>query len=149
MATPNTGDLVLGTNAVISESVAKQLTDLPAELLEHILCFPVLNHIDICNVSCACKRLHDVCHGRGKVWAHQYKLRWHKLKTFLKLDTSINLHKKCVWSLIGGWRRAFSAWVASCQIVFSFCWRTKCVLCAHAERCLICDASFYRLRTLN
>jgi len=129
MATPYTGDRVLGTNTDISESFAKQLTDLPAELLEQILCFPVLNHIDISNVSCTCKRLHDVCHGRGKVWAHQYKLRWHKLNTFLKLYTSINLeifsnHKNCVWSLIGD-RCALNAWLESCQVVFSFCWCTK------------------------
>ncbi len=62
-------------NGIISDLQSKKLTDLPTELLEHILCFPVLKHVDICNVSCCCKRLHDVCHGRGKVWGHQYKLR--------------------------------------------------------------------------
>lgn len=100
MATPYTGDRVLGTNAVISEGFAKQLTDLPAELLEYILCFPALNHFDICNVSCTCKRLRDVCHGRGKVWAHQYKLRWHlwKKQTFLKNYNQHSLpDKPCAW----------------------------------------------------
>ncbi|XP_016363494.1 F-box only protein 21-like [Sinocyclocheilus anshuiensis] len=94
MATPYTGDRVLGTNAVISESFAKRLTDLPAELLEHILCFRVLNHIDICNVSCTCKRLHDVCHGRGKVWAHQYKLRWPRLQRFYQQNESYDWLKE-------------------------------------------------------
>lgn len=94
MATPYTGDRVLGTNTVISESFAKQLTDLPAELLEHILCFPVLNHIDICNVSRTCKRLHDVCHGRGKVWAHQYKLRWPRLQRFYRHNESYDWLKE-------------------------------------------------------
>ncbi|XP_051749994.1 F-box only protein 21 isoform X1 [Ctenopharyngodon idella] len=94
MATPYTGDRVLGTNTVISESFGKQLTDLPAELLEHILCFPVLNHIDICNVSCTCKRLHDVCHGRGKVWAHQYKLRWPRLQRFYQQNESYDWLKE-------------------------------------------------------
>ncbi|TRY87506.1 hypothetical protein DNTS_035324 [Danionella cerebrum] len=78
MATPHTGDRLLMTSALISERFAKQLTDLPAEILEHVLCFPVLNPRDICNVSCTCKRLRDVCHGRGKVWAHQYKLRFYR-----------------------------------------------------------------------
>ncbi|CAG08150.1 unnamed protein product, partial [Tetraodon nigroviridis] len=64
------------------------LTDLPTELLEHILCFPVLQHIDICNVSCCCKRLHDVCHGRGKVWGNQYKLRWPRLQRFYRPNES-------------------------------------------------------------
>ena len=53
----------------------KRLTDLPTELLELILCFPVLQHGDICSVSRCCRRLRDVCHGRGKVWGHQYRLR--------------------------------------------------------------------------
>ncbi|KAG5840408.1 hypothetical protein ANANG_G00188500 [Anguilla anguilla] len=66
-------------NGVLPETGKKILTDLPAELLEYILCFPILNNIDISNVSCSCKRLHDVCHGRGKVWGHQYKLRWPRL----------------------------------------------------------------------
>ncbi|XP_077097784.1 F-box only protein 21 isoform X1 [Siphateles boraxobius] len=94
MATPYTGDRVLGTNTDISESFAKQLTDLPAELLEHILCIPVLNHIDISNVSCTCKRLHDVCHGRGKVWAHQYKLRWPRLQRFYQHNESYDWLKE-------------------------------------------------------
>ncbi|XP_057182505.1 F-box only protein 21 [Triplophysa rosa] len=94
MATPYTGDRVLGTNAVISESFAKQLTDLPAELLEYILCFPVLNHFDICNVSCTCKRLRDVCHCRGKVWAHQYKLRWPRLQRLYRQNESYDWLKE-------------------------------------------------------
>ncbi|XP_069038306.1 F-box only protein 21 isoform X1 [Lepisosteus oculatus] len=76
MATSAAGDGHSGLNGKVSEASGKKLTDLPAELLEYILCFPVLNNRDIANVSCACKRLHDVCHGRGKVWEHQYKLRW-------------------------------------------------------------------------
>lgn len=68
-----------GINGVTYEPLAKKLTDLPTELLEHILCFPVLKDVDICNVSCCCKRLHDVCHGRGKVWGHQYKIRCYDL----------------------------------------------------------------------
>uniref|UniRef100_A0A8C6PLN3 F-box protein 21 n=1 Tax=Nothobranchius furzeri TaxID=105023 RepID=A0A8C6PLN3_NOTFU len=66
----------------------KKLTYLPTELLEHILCFPVLTHVDICNVSCCCKRLHDVSHGRGKVWEHQYKLRWPRLQRFYRQNES-------------------------------------------------------------
>ena len=75
MATSVAGEVQPSLNGIISEPQTKRLTDLPTELLEHILCFPVLKHVDICNVSCCCKRLHDVCHGRGKVWGHQYKLR--------------------------------------------------------------------------
>ncbi|XP_054630852.1 F-box only protein 21 [Dunckerocampus dactyliophorus] len=66
----------------------KNLTDLPTEVLEHILCFPVLKHVDICNVSRCCQRLHDVCHGRGKVWGHQYKLRWPRLQRFYPQNES-------------------------------------------------------------
>ncbi|KAG8011895.1 F-box only protein 21 [Nibea albiflora] len=79
MATSVSGEGQPSLNGIISEPQTKRLTDLPTELLEHILCFPVLKHVDICNVSCCCKRLHDVCHGRGKVWGHQYKLRWARL----------------------------------------------------------------------
>lgn len=75
MATFVAGEGQRSINGIISDHHTKKLTDLPTELLEHILCFPVLKHVDICNVSCCCKRLHDVCHGRGKVWGHQYKLR--------------------------------------------------------------------------
>ncbi|XP_046907943.1 F-box only protein 21 isoform X1 [Hypomesus transpacificus] len=71
-------------NGIISETEIKKLTDLPAELLEYILCFSVLKHVDICNVSCSCKRLHDVCHGRGKVWEHQYKFRWPRLQKYYR-----------------------------------------------------------------
>lgn len=75
MATSVAGDGQRNVNGMVSDHQAKKLTDLPTELLELILCFPVLKHVDVCNVSCCCKRLHDVCHGRGKVWGHQYKLR--------------------------------------------------------------------------
>ncbi|XP_013866586.1 F-box only protein 21 [Austrofundulus limnaeus] len=75
-------------NGIICEPQTKKLTDLPTELLEHILCSPVLKHVDICNVSCGCKRLHDVCHGRGKVWEHQYKLRWPRLQRFYRQNES-------------------------------------------------------------
>lgn len=75
MATSVAGEGQPILNGITSDPQTKKLTDLPTELLEHILCFPVLKHVDICNVSCCCKRLHDVCHGRGKVWGHQYKLR--------------------------------------------------------------------------
>ncbi|KAL4636098.1 F-box only protein 21 [Arapaima gigas] len=57
----------------------KTLTDLPTEVLEFILCVPSLSHVDISNAACSCRRLRDVCHGRGKVWAHQYALRWPRL----------------------------------------------------------------------
>lgn len=76
MATAAAGDEKSSVNGITSESQTKNLTDLPAELLEHILCLPVLHDIDICNVSCCCKRLHDVCHEVGTVWANQFKLRW-------------------------------------------------------------------------
>lgn len=75
MATIVAGEGQPSLNGIISDLQTKKLTDLPTELLEYILCFPVLKHVDICNVSCCCKRLHDVCHGTGKVWGHQYKLR--------------------------------------------------------------------------
>lgn len=75
MATTVAGEEKSSLNGISAESQIKSLTDLPAELLEHILCIPVLQDIDICNVSCCCKRLHDVCHGVGTVWANQYKLR--------------------------------------------------------------------------
>lgn len=79
MATSVAGEGHPEVNGITYEPLAKKLIDLPTELLEHILCFPVLNAVDICNVSCCCKRLHDVCHGRGKVWGHQYKLRCNDL----------------------------------------------------------------------
>lgn len=79
MATSVAGDGHPDVNGITPESHTKKLTELPTEVLEHILCFPVLKDIDICNVSCCCKRLHDVCHGRGKVWGHQYKIRCYDL----------------------------------------------------------------------
>lgn len=75
MATTGAGEAKPSLNGITADSQTKTLTDLPTELLEHILCFPVLQDVDICNVSCCCKRLHDVCHGRGKVWGNQFKLR--------------------------------------------------------------------------
>ncbi|KAM9744478.1 F-box only protein 21 [Menidia menidia] len=81
-------------NGIICEPHAKKLTDLPTELLEHILCFPVLKHDDVCNVSCCCKRLHDVCHARGKVWGHQYKLRWPRLQRFYRQNESCDWLKE-------------------------------------------------------
>ncbi|KAF3839413.1 hypothetical protein F7725_018130 [Dissostichus mawsoni] len=75
MATSAVAEGQQNLNGIITDPQSKNLTDLPTELLEHILCFPVLKNVDICNVSCCCKRLHDVCHERGKVWGHQYKLR--------------------------------------------------------------------------
>uniref|UniRef100_A0A3Q2EIB3 F-box protein 21 n=1 Tax=Cyprinodon variegatus TaxID=28743 RepID=A0A3Q2EIB3_CYPVA len=71
-------------NGIIYEPQSKKMTDLPTELLEYILCFPVLKHVDVCNVSCCCKRLHDVCHGRGKVWEHQ----WPRLQRFYRQNES-------------------------------------------------------------
>ncbi|KAJ8286030.1 hypothetical protein GJAV_G00033710 [Gymnothorax javanicus] len=79
MASSGSGEGCTGVNGALLETGRKILIDLPTELLEYILCFPVLNNIDISNVSCSCKRLHDVCHGRGKVWGYQYKLRWPRL----------------------------------------------------------------------
>ncbi|XP_041095979.1 F-box only protein 21-like isoform X2 [Polyodon spathula] len=78
------GDGCLGLIGQISDAHGKKLTDLPAELLEFILCFPALSYFDIASVSCSCKRLHDVCHGRGKVWEHQYKLRWPRLLKYYR-----------------------------------------------------------------
>uniref|UniRef100_A0A8D3AJ23 F-box protein 21 n=1 Tax=Scophthalmus maximus TaxID=52904 RepID=A0A8D3AJ23_SCOMX len=85
MATSVAGDGPQSLNGIVSDRPrAQKLTDLPTELLEHILCFPDLEHVDVCNASCCCKRLHDVCHGRGKVWGHQYKLRWPRLQRFYR-----------------------------------------------------------------
>ncbi|XP_049619115.1 F-box only protein 21 isoform X2 [Syngnathus scovelli] len=81
------------TGHVNRDRCGEKLTDLPTELLEHILCLPVLDHLDICNVSCCCLRLRDVCHGRGKVWGHQYKLRWPRLQKFYPQNES------CDWLL--------------------------------------------------
>ncbi|MGH0187587.1 UNVERIFIED_CONTAM: hypothetical protein FKN15_025984 [Acipenser sinensis] len=78
------GDGCLGFTGEISDAQGKKLTDLPAELLEFILCSPVLSYLDIASVSCSCKRLHDVCHGRGKVWEHQFKLRWPRLLKYYR-----------------------------------------------------------------
>ncbi|XP_066546213.1 F-box only protein 21 isoform X1 [Amia ocellicauda] len=80
MAASGAGEGGCGLNGELAKSDGKKLTDLPAELLEYILCFPVLDHRDVASVSCTCKRLHDVCHGGGKVWGHQYKLRWPRLQ---------------------------------------------------------------------
>ncbi|CAL1615748.1 unnamed protein product [Knipowitschia caucasica] len=84
MATSVTEEGQPRLNGITSQCQDKKLTDLPTELIEYILCLPVLKHVDICNVSCCCKRLHDVCHGRGKVWEHQYKLRWPRLQKFYR-----------------------------------------------------------------
>eukprot|EP00064_Thunnus_orientalis_P003025 superscaffoldBa00000239_g3033 len=94
MATPVAGEGHPSLNGIISEHQTKKLTDLPTELLEHILCFPALKHADICNVSCCCKRLHDVCHGRGKVWGNQYKLRWPRLQRFYRQNESCDWLKE-------------------------------------------------------
>ncbi|KAF3695461.1 F-box only protein 21 [Channa argus] len=88
MATFVCGEGQPSLNGITSEPQTKILTDLPTELLEHILCCPVLKNVDICNVSCCCKRLHDVCHGRGKVWGHQYKRRWPRLQRFYRQNES-------------------------------------------------------------
>ncbi|XP_029916031.1 F-box only protein 21 isoform X2 [Myripristis murdjan] len=90
MATSVAREGHLSVNGITCEPQAKKLTDLPTELLEHILCFPVLKHVDICNVSCCCKRLHDVCHGRGKVWGHQYKRRWPRLQKYYRQNECCN-----------------------------------------------------------
>uniref|UniRef100_A0A8D0AQQ8 F-box protein 21 n=1 Tax=Sander lucioperca TaxID=283035 RepID=A0A8D0AQQ8_SANLU len=103
MATSVAGEGQQSLNWIISDHQTKKLTDLPTELLEHILCFPVLKHLDICNVSCCCKRLHDVCHGRGKVWGHQYKLRCYVLLWYfvggLALVRSVS--QPCVGQVLG------------------------------------------------
>ncbi|XP_062874169.1 F-box only protein 21 isoform X2 [Trichomycterus rosablanca] len=83
-----TSDPPQDTNPITSDPYSKTLIDLPTELLEFILCFPVLNHIDISNVSCCCKRLHQVCASRGKVWAHQYQLRWPRLQKLYRQNES-------------------------------------------------------------
>ncbi|KAL7836878.1 hypothetical protein AOLI_G00281620 [Acnodon oligacanthus] len=94
MATPCNGERFSGANGKSSETRGKRLTDLPTEVLEYILCFPVLNHIDISNVSCCCRRLHDVCDGSGKVWSHQYKLRWPRLQKLYRQNESYDWQKE-------------------------------------------------------
>uniref|UniRef100_A0A8B9J9Z1 F-box protein 21 n=1 Tax=Astyanax mexicanus TaxID=7994 RepID=A0A8B9J9Z1_ASTMX len=74
--------------------LAATLTELPAELLEYILCFPALSHTDICSVSRCCRRLHDVCHSSGKVWSHQYKLRWPRLQRLYRQNESYDWQKE-------------------------------------------------------
>uniref|UniRef100_A0A3P9JQ29 F-box protein 21 n=1 Tax=Oryzias latipes TaxID=8090 RepID=A0A3P9JQ29_ORYLA len=88
MATSVSREEQLNLNGILPEPQTKKLTDLPTELLEYILCFPALKHVDVCNVSCCCKRLHDVCHGSGKVWGNQYKLRWPRLQKFYRQNES-------------------------------------------------------------
>uniref|UniRef100_A0A8C7ZIJ5 F-box protein 21 n=1 Tax=Oryzias sinensis TaxID=183150 RepID=A0A8C7ZIJ5_9TELE len=88
MATSVSREEQLNLNGILPEPQTKKLTDLPTELLEYILCFPALKHVDVCNVSCCCKRLHDVCHGSGKVWGNQYKLRWPRLQRFYRQNES-------------------------------------------------------------
>lgn len=118
MATSVAGEGQPSLNGIISEPQTKRLTDLPTELLEHILCFPVLKHVDICNVSCCCKRLHDVCHGRGKVWGHQYKLRCYDFFVryffgvlasggFSPLSTTTSLPVHMLFVLFGALNRSF------------------------------------------
>ncbi|XP_012671296.1 F-box only protein 21 isoform X1 [Clupea harengus] len=94
MASPVAGEQNPVSSEVIIERDKKKLTDLPAELLEYILCFPVLNHVDILSVSCTCKRLHDVCYGRGKVWGHQFKLRWPRLQKNYRQNESYDWLKE-------------------------------------------------------
>ncbi|XP_076846072.1 F-box only protein 21 isoform X2 [Brachyhypopomus gauderio] len=88
MATPCSVERGRGSASRVSETYTKKLTDLPTELLEHILCVPVLTHVDIANVSRCCRRLQDVCEGGGKVWAHQYRRRWPRLQKLHRQNES-------------------------------------------------------------
>ncbi|KAM9810355.1 LOW QUALITY PROTEIN: F-box only protein 21 [Neosynchiropus ocellatus] len=88
MATSGAGEGQPSLNGIIAELQTKKLTDLPSELLELILCSPVLQHVDVCSVSRCCKRLHDVCHGRGQVWGSQFRLRWPRLQRFYRQNES-------------------------------------------------------------
>ncbi|XP_075034618.1 F-box only protein 21 isoform X2 [Mixophyes fleayi] len=58
------------------------LVGLPGELLELILCSGDLEHKDIASVTCTCRRLRDVCAGRGKVWRKQLFARWPSILKF-------------------------------------------------------------------
>ncbi|KAK0143268.1 F-box only protein 21 [Merluccius polli] len=87
-----------GVNGAATEKLTKKLTDLPAELLELILCAPLLGHADVCSAARACRRLRDVCHGRGKVWGHQYKLRYRRLaQLWPRLQRYYRQNECCDW----------------------------------------------------
>uniref|UniRef100_A0AAY4BQC8 Hemimethylated DNA-binding domain-containing protein n=1 Tax=Denticeps clupeoides TaxID=299321 RepID=A0AAY4BQC8_9TELE len=94
MATPGAREPSPRSSAVLFETEGKRLTDLPAELLEYILCSPVLSHVDISSVSCSCKWLHDACYARGKVWEHQFKLRWPRLQKYYRQNESYDWLKE-------------------------------------------------------
>uniref|UniRef100_A0A8C5LL61 F-box protein 21 n=1 Tax=Leptobrachium leishanense TaxID=445787 RepID=A0A8C5LL61_9ANUR len=52
------------------------LAHLPGELLEQILCSGGLDYRDIIGLGCTCRRLRELCVGRGKVWRRQLRDRW-------------------------------------------------------------------------
>ncbi|KAM3937060.1 F-box only protein 21 [Leptodactylus fuscus] len=58
------------------------LLSLPEEVLEFILCSGDLDCKDIVSVTCACRRLRDVCTARGTVWRRQLFARWPSLMKY-------------------------------------------------------------------
>nr|XP_033810275.1 F-box only protein 21 isoform X1 [Geotrypetes seraphini] len=72
------------------EPEAVGLATLPGELLELILCSAGLLHTDIGSASCSCRRLREVCQGRGKVWRHLFRSRWPLLMKYYSQTESID-----------------------------------------------------------
>ncbi|KAM4808145.1 F-box only protein 21 [Rhinophrynus dorsalis] len=99
----------------LQQCLCPRLTELPGEVLEHILCFGGLDHRDICSVTCTCRRLRDVCAGRGKVWRRQLFDRWPSMLKYHSLTDSLD------W--LEEYKTRHNAGIAAHRIVASFCKR--------------------------
>ncbi|KAM4707993.1 F-box only protein 21 [Discoglossus pictus] len=66
------------------------LGEFPGEVLELILCSGGLDYRDIVSVTCACRRLREVCAGRGKVWRRQLADRWPSIMKYYNQTDSLD-----------------------------------------------------------
>ncbi|XP_030074049.1 F-box only protein 21 [Microcaecilia unicolor] len=79
-----------GDAAVPGEVESLGLTELPSEVLELILCSAGLLFADIGSASCCCRRLREVCQGRGKVWRRLFRNRWPSLMKYYSQTESLD-----------------------------------------------------------
>ncbi|XP_053557660.1 F-box only protein 21 [Bombina bombina] len=91
---------------------SRGLADFPGEVLELILCSGGLEYQDIASVTCTCRRLRDVCAGRGKVWRRQLADRWPSMMKYYSHTDSLD------W--LEEYKKRHSAGIAAHQIVASF-----------------------------
>ncbi|XP_043924225.1 F-box only protein 21 isoform X2 [Protopterus annectens] len=107
-----------GTTATLerrSGSVCnRHLTDLPEEVLEYILCLPVLEHTDVASVAQTCRRLYSLC--QNQVWKHKFIDRWPLLLKHYRCKESCNWQEEFRARYVTGLQvRRF---VASCSKQF-------------------------------